>query len=247
VILVLPQGAFRGTRVSVERKLGAFPHELGGPLLITEDHQGSWTDAFNAPAEPATYLMSGTGEFAWQQTGPLQARALTAALDQHGRAGHRYQSRFLRLAVGTGEPAPDVVFRGRSVQDQPVQDQRADQLLLGRLRGQRVLLLFWKTWSAPCLAELRRLQRMQDQSRTQGPVILAIVDGEEEMRIEEIARELNLRFSVVPDPKSQLATRFGVTCWPTSVSIDERGRVQRAHFGAMPNRSGRTHSDVKSQ
>jgi peroxiredoxin len=236
VIVVLPQRSFDRTRASVERTLGTFAAQLGGPLVITEDYEGSWTEAFEAAAKPATYLMS-AGEVAWQHPGPLEARALTAALDRHGSAGRHYPSRFLQLGVRTGEPAPDVVFRDGEVQEKALQDQRGDGLLLRRLRGQRVLLVFWKSWSAPCLAELRRLQRMQDGSRAQGPVILAVGDGEEAERVKEIAREKDLRLTLVPDPMSQLAKRFRIACWPTTVRIDERGLVEGVYFGATLSRS----------
>jgi len=80
-IVVLPQGVFDQTRAAVERRLGAFPPGLRTPIVPTEDYQGSWSKAFNAPTGPATYLMGATGEIAWRDVGPLQARALADALE----------------------------------------------------------------------------------------------------------------------------------------------------------------------
>jgi peroxiredoxin len=106
---------------------------------------------------------------------------------------------------------------------------------LRRLCGQRALLMFWKSWSRPCLVELQRLQRLHDEPTGQGRVILAVGDGENAERVQEIARRYGLRFTLVPDPKSELAKRFRVHCWPTTVWIDEQGLVQRAHFGTRPD------------
>jgi peroxiredoxin len=225
VIVVLPQGVFDQTRAAVERRLGAFPPGLRTPIVPTEDYQGSWSKAFNAPTGPATYLMGATGEIAWRDVGPLQARALADALDQYGSIGRRGRGRLLRLSVRPGEPAPDVPP-------------------LRRLCGQRALLMFWKSWSRPCLAELQRLQRLHEGPDGQGRVILALGDGENAERVQEIARRYGLRFTLVPDPKSELAKRFRVHCWPTTVWIDEQGLVQRAHFGATPDdrASGRDRS-----
>jgi peroxiredoxin len=216
VIVVLPQGSFGQTRAAVERRLGAYPPGLRTPIVPTEDYQGSWSKAFNAPAGPATYLMDATGEIAWRDAGPLQARALADALDQYGSIGRRGRGRLLRLSVRPGEPAPDVPP-------------------LRRLCGQRALLMFWKSWSRPCLVELQRLQRLHDEPTGQGRVILAVGDGENAERVQEIARRYGLRFTLVPDPKSELAKRFRVHCWPTTVWIDEQGLVQRAHFGTRPD------------
>ena len=74
---------------------------------------------------------------------PLQASALTDALDQYGSIGRRGRGGLLRLSVRAGEPAPDVPA-------------------LRRLCGQRALLMFWKSWSRPCLTELQHLQRLHD-------------------------------------------------------------------------------------
>jgi peroxiredoxin len=123
------------------------------------------------------------------------------------------------------------------VQDGAARDKRTERLVLPRLCGQPVLLLFWKSWSRPCLTELRRLQRVQDEA-SEGPVIVAVGDGEQPERVREIAQEHGLRFTLVPDPTSELARRYRVACWPTTVWIDEQGLIQRVHFGVTPDRSG---------
>ena len=221
VVVVLPQGSFDQTRAAVERELGAFPPGLTTSVVLTEDYQEGWSKALEAPAGPSTYLMGGTREIAWRDTGPLQARVLADALDQHGSVGRRGRGGLLRLGVRTGEPAPDVPP-------------------LRRLCGQRTLLMFWKSWSRPCMVELRQLQRLHDEFGGQGRIILAVGDGEDAARVQEVAHSQGLRFSLVPDPKSELARRFRVGCWPTTVSIDELGLVERVHFGVTPDRSGVT-------
>jgi peroxiredoxin len=225
VIVVLPQGAFDQTRAAVERRLGAYPPGLRTPIVLTEDYQGGWSKSFDAPAGPSTCLMGASGDIVWRDAGPLQASALAAAIDQYGSSGRRGRGGMLRLSVRAGEPAPDVPP-------------------LRRLCGQRALLMFWKSWSRPCLAELQHLQRLHEAPNGQGRVILAVGDGEDAERMQEIARRYGLRFTLVPDPKSELAMRFRVRCWPTTVWIDEQGLVQRAHFGATPDAraSGRNRS-----
>ena len=110
---------------------------------------------------------------------------------------------------------------------------------LRRLRGQRVVLVFWKSWSAPCLEELRRLEEVQEQARRQGVVILAVNDGETPARLAEIRAEHHLNLTLVADPERTIARRYRVHCWPSMVSIDEGGLVERVHSGLTPRTAPR--------
>jgi peroxiredoxin len=116
---------------------------------------------------------------------------------------------------------PDTVFT----------DDQGNQIALRRLRGQNVLLNFWRSWSAPSIQELRRLQRLQDQERR--PLILAINGDEDRNALAEVRSRNNLTFPLVHDPQKSIATRYGVQCWPTTVSINEEGIVDHVQFGVM--------------
>jgi peroxiredoxin len=225
-VLVLPNGSFSQTRALVDRRLGAFPRELRAPLIVTEDYEGSWTRAFDVTGGEATYLLSGEGELVWSHKGQLDAASLTAALDQHVTAHpRRLRSRAVGLAVHAGGPAPEVLLN----------DERGSGLAVARLRGQRVLLMFWKSCSRPCLAELSRLQHVYDRGGQRAPVIYAIGDGETPERIAEIARAHQLRFTLVSDADRRIARRYGVNCWPTMLSINE-GLIDAVHVGVVPRR-----------
>jgi peroxiredoxin len=232
VIVVLPRGSFGQPKARVEARLGLFPRELSTPLAVTEDYEGGWTNAFKAPAGPITYFMSASGDLPWQEAGAPRAQALTAALDQHGSAGRRGRATLMRLRVRPGDPAPDLF-----IEDESPRQRRADRMLPPRLCGQRTLLLFWKSWSRPCLTELRRLQQVNSETSGEGPVIVAVGDGEPPERVRTIAQEHGLGFRLLPDPTSQLARRYRVACWPTAVWIDEQAFIERVHFGVTPDRS----------
>jgi len=221
VILILPRGSFGEPRSSFEKRLGSLGPDFAGLFEVTEDYEEAWTRMFDVEKTPATYLMNAKGEYVWQQVGPLDARAFKAALDEHLISGSQPRSRVLRLAVKPGDRALDVPL-------DYVQRRRAGP---GRAHGQRVLLVFWKSWSTPCIRELRRLQRLHDQAGQQGTVILAINDGEDPLRVAEIRREHGFTFKLIPDRRRRICQRYRVHCWPTTVSIDEEGLVDRVHFG----------------
>lgn len=239
VILVMPMGTFRNRSGAVEETLGLRGARFSGPslrneadenqhsaderfsppLLITEDYTGGWTRTFDAGNTPASYLMNALGEFVWKQEERVNVEALSAALDEYCLPAPAARTLPLRLTVRPGERALDPEF--------------ADGYDLGirRLRGQPVLLNFWQSWSAPCIRELRRLQRLHEEGGARAPVILAVNGGEEPTVVAEVRRQHHLTFTVLHDAGQRVARLYGVPCWPTTVSINPDGIVERIQFG----------------
>jgi peroxiredoxin len=48
----------------------------------------------------------------------------------------------------------------------------------------------------------------------------------------EVRKQYNLTFPMIHDPGQRVAARYGVHCWPTTVSINPEGIVDRIQFGA---------------
>ena len=124
---------------------------------------------------PATYLMNARGEFVWNRSGPPDAKSF-AELGRHLIPGRPLRYRQLRLAVQPGDRAPDFLFAFGE-----------RRMALHRLRGRRVLLIFWKSWSTPCVKELRRLQSLQDRASPDGPLVLAVNGGEDPESLAEVS------------------------------------------------------------
>lgn len=226
LVLVLPRGFLRDRQSAVERRLGSLSEELSVSLSVTEDYEGGWASTFGVERTPATYMVNGSGEVVWQQMGALNAPSLTEAVNEHFTPGVQLRSRPLRLAIHPGDLAPDFLF----------DSGRGERIALRKLRGQRVLITFWKSWSTPCLAELRRLQRLNEHSDRRGPVILAVNDGENPQNIDGFRREHNLTYTLVSDPYRRIAQRYGVNCWPATIAVGVKGLVDRIHLGVTRDR-----------
>jgi peroxiredoxin len=241
LVVVMPKGAFASRRREFEGRLG-LPQEGGQqiasrgsdvarpesrderfpvPLVITEDYVEGWTRTFGVRETPASYLVNARGEFVWKQDGMLDPEKLAAALDEHLLSSQPRPPLPLRLTVQPGEHALDATFA----------DDRGQVLALRRLRGKSVLLIFWQSWSAPCIKELRRLQQLNDAGGERAPVILAVNGGEALEVIAEARRQHKLTFMLAPDADQRVAQLYGVACWPTTVSINPDGMVDRIQFG----------------
>jgi peroxiredoxin len=219
VVVVVPTGAFDTSRREIENRI-ASSQGRDTPIHFTEDDEGGWTRMFAVGKTPSAYLINSHRQLAWTHEGEPSPAELAAALDQYLAPTSPSRFRPLRLTVSHGEPAPDSWFEA---------DDK-EQFSLQRLRGREVLLNFWQSWSAPCLAELSRLQRVASEKGA--PFIIAVHGGSDGKALEEIRKRLGLSFALVQDSQQQIAMRYGVRCWPTTIAIAPDGRTESIQFGA---------------
>jgi thiol-disulfide isomerase/thioredoxin len=93
------------------------------------------------------------------------------------------------------------------------------------LFGKVVLLNFWATWCAPCKDELPTLQTLHDISDSQ-TVVLTINVREPAARAARYLQSTGLTFPVISDAKGELAKRWGVTVYPTTILIAPNGQAR---------------------
>ena len=68
------------------------------------------------------------------------------------------------LGIFPGKPAPD--FEATTLDGKPFK--------LSSLRGKVVLVDFWATWCAPCVAELPNIKKLHDQHSADGLVVVSV-------------------------------------------------------------------------
>jgi cytochrome c biogenesis protein CcmG, thiol:disulfide interchange protein DsbE len=71
---------------------------------------------------------------------------------------------------------------------------------LAALKGQVVYVDFWASWCAPCRESFPWMNRMQDELRKDGLVIIAVNVDHDHGDAEHFLREHPARFRVVFDP-----------------------------------------------
>ena len=129
----------------------------------------------------------------------------------------------LGLNLRLGRPAPNFVFEfapGRG-------------LTLRKLVGRPVVLVFWKSSSKPSIETVRDLQKPTGKAGGQGPMVLAINDGEVPELAKRAAAENGLSATVVADPERSLSLAYGVNIWPTIVFLDAFGLVRKIRYGRL--------------
>jgi thiol-disulfide isomerase/thioredoxin len=93
------------------------------------------------------------------------------------------------------------------------------------LTGKVVVLNFWATWCAPCKDELPTLQTLHDISDSH-TVVLTINVREPAARAARYMQSTGMTFPVISDAKGELAKRWGVTVYPTTILIAPNGQAR---------------------
>ena len=109
------------------------------------------------------------------------------------------------------------------------------------LAGKVVVLNFWATWCAPCKDELPTLQTLHDISDNQ-TVVLTINVREPAARAARYMQSTGMTFPVIPDPKGELAKRWGVTVYPTTVLMAPNGQARWRVMGDVDWTSAQAHA-----
>ena len=60
---------------------------------------------------------------------------------------------------------------------------------------------------------------------------MVVVDGATAREADALMNDLGMDAVTVPDPSGAITDRFGVAVWPTTISIDEKGRVSDIETG----------------
>jgi peroxiredoxin len=195
---------------------------------------GKFTEAL----EQHQALMAGLGkpdqeEFAAQFTDSLAQAASTAgAYDVARRVYENLLQRYsdsptLRQKVHTelnrlamvGKPAPGVT----------VKDVQGSTFRLDDLRGRYVLVDFWATWCAPCVAELPRVQAAYQRYHDAGFEVVAVSLDETKTAVLDFARTRKLPWRQIHNPScgGDLVEAFGVGTIPATFLIDPQGTIIR--------------------
>jgi peroxiredoxin len=169
-------------------------------------------------------------------------------LTQGGKA-RRLPARADRLALTASEPIPPDVGGGSHIRltARPLMPPLQYEDFNGRVQqvpsGKPVLLNLWASWCAPCVGELRDLDRHQAELDAAGLSVLALSVDEDLSRAQDLLEnlQLDLPVGVAPAPtldqldvlqKALLEERRRLAL-PMSFLIDADGRLAVLYKGAI--------------
>ncbi len=118
---------------------------------------------------------------------------------------------------------------GKTVTEAEAQDLDGKPVRLESLKGKYVLVDFWATWCAPCIAELPRLQEAHRKYGPAGFEIVAVSLDETRVPVVDFAKTRKLPWIQIHNGSSgaDLVEAFGVSSIPASYLLDPDGRIIR--------------------
>lgn len=129
-----------------------------------------------------------------------------------------------RVAPGSGQPVPDIVW----------QDRDGAEHRLSQLAGQGVVLNLWATWCGPCVEEMPSLDRLAASlAGSQVRVVALSSDRGGAPQVERFFQQHGIRDLAVAVDRSGASVRAtGARGLPTTLLIDARGRERGRVEGA---------------
>lgn len=124
---------------------------------------------------------------------------------------------------------------GFTAPDFTLQTPTGETYTLSELKGQAVLVNLWATWCPPCRAEMPAIQKIYDEYKDQGLIVLAInmTAQDNPLNITPFAEEFELNFPILLDETGDVGRAYQLRSLPSSYFIDRvgvlRGCYRRSH------------------
>ena len=112
------------------------------------------------------------------------------------------------------------------------------------MRGKKVYIKFWASWCSICLAGLKDVDALADESN-QGNEVVVLSMVAPEIRNEKPLADFTKWFSgldythlpVLVDQSGDFMKQLGVVAYPTSAFINSKGELVKVQLGHMDRQS----------
>ena len=126
-------------------------------------------------------------------------------------------------APQAGFPAPDFTLK----------TAEGETYTLSELKGQAVLVNVWATWCPPCKAEMPAIEKMYNEYKDQGFVVLAVNSTFQDnpLEIAPFIEDYGLTFPILLDETSDISRAYQVRSLPSSYFINRQGMITEVVIG----------------
>ncbi len=105
-------------------------------------------------------------------------------------------------------------------------DLDGNKISLSGYKGKKpVILFFWATWCPHCRTGIEILKNMHNKFPSEGIEILAINIGESKEKILRFTKSMDLKFKILLDLDSSLASVYSIMGIPTYLILNKEGYI----------------------
>ncbi len=118
--------------------------------------------------------------------------------------------------------SPPWIAPGFSLPDLDEENHTLDQY-----RGQVIMLNFWASWCPPCRREMPSMEAVYKNLKKDGFVVLAVNEWEDQDHVFAFMGQLDVfpSFPILFDQQGSVAEAYDIQGLPTTLIIDQQGRV----------------------
>jgi len=132
----------------------------------------------------------------------------------------------MMLAACGGEGDDD----GPPVPDQGFETFDGERTSLSEFQGEPVVVNFWASWCAPCIAEMPDFERVHQA--LQGQVrFLGLNTQDDRASADELVERTGVTYDLALDPDGELFRAFEVIAMPTTYFVNREGIIVHRHSG----------------
>jgi|GEM_PF-403115 len=118
--------------------------------------------------------------------------------------------------------------------DFTLKNLEGQEVSLKGFRGKLVFLNFWATWCGPCRIEKPTVEKLYQEFKDKGLVVLAVsIDvGDSTQAVKSYMEEHKLSYGALLDPEQTVTKTYAVRGIPVTYLIDQEGYIIGAAMGA---------------
>jgi peroxiredoxin len=127
-------------------------------------------------------------------------------------------------------PAPQ---QGFLAPDFELKTTTGETIKLSDLRGQAVLVNLWATWCPPCRAEMKSIEKVYNEYKDQGLVVLAVdmTYQDDPTKVAPFVAEQRLTFPILLDESGDVGHAYQLRSLPSSFFIGRDGIIHEVVIG----------------
>jgi thiol-disulfide isomerase/thioredoxin len=137
----------------------------------------------------------------------------------HAAPANVHEDRAKTIAMLEGKPAPALHL---------INWVNGDPVTLNDVRGKVLVLEFWATWCAPCIAHIPRNNALAEKYRDRGVILVGICHALGSDKMDTVVLDKGIKYRAAQDSRGATIKAYAVDGLPQTSVIDRRGVLRVA-------------------
>ena len=112
------------------------------------------------------------------------------------------------------------------------------------LKGKVSVIDIWATWCEPCITEIPKFNRLQEEYKNRDVRVVGITVVSPHADIAPKAKEYDIKYTVLVGDEPVVDGFGGIIGWPTTFVLTKNWKVYKKYVGALPDKEARIRKDI---